>query len=103
MITFSDYSGRTVRLTDERRGHLLSHPEMVGLEPLLGIAIASPDVVVRSRSDDTVLLYYHGTETESFGSKLLCVVVKHLPADSYVITAYLTDKIKAGETLWKRP
>lgn len=103
MTTFLDYAGRTVRLTDERRAHLLSHPEMVGLEPLLGVAIASPAVVVRSRSDDTVLLYYRDAESEQFGSKLLCVVIKHLPDNSFVITAYLTDKIKAGETIWTRP
>jgi hypothetical protein len=103
MTTFLDYAGRTVRLTDERRGHLLSHPEMASLEPILGLAIAAPLVVVRSRSDDTVLLYYLAAETEQFGPKLLCVVVKHLPSDSFVVTAYLTDKIKVGETIWKRP
>lgn len=69
---------------------------------MLGVAIATPDIVVRSRSDDTVLLYYRNAETEHFGPKLLCVVVKHLPSDSFVITAYLTDKIKAGETLCTR-
>jgi hypothetical protein len=50
-----------------------------------------------------VLLYYRDAESEQFGSKLLCVVIKHLPDDSFVITAYLTDKIKAGETIWTRP
>lgn len=102
MTNFTDYAGRTVRLTDERRGHLLSHPEMVALEPMLADAIASPEVVVRSRSDDTVLLYYRPAVTAEFGSKLLCVVVKHLPIDAFVITAYLTGKIKAGETVWTR-
>ena len=42
MILFKDYAGQTVRLTDERRRHLLSHPEMAGLEPLLERAIAAP-------------------------------------------------------------
>lgn len=103
MIFFTDYAGRTVRLTDERRAHLLSHPEMVLLEPALGAAIASPEVVVRSRTDDTVLLYYRGAVTHEFGAKWLCVVIKHLPEDAFVITAYLTDKIKAGEALWTKP
>lgn len=56
MTLFTDYAGRTVRLTDERRRHLLSHPEMAALEPLLPSVIASPDRVVRSLTDDTVLL-----------------------------------------------
>lgn len=103
MTRFTDYAGREVRLTDERRRHLLSHPEMVWIEPLLERAIASPERVVRSLTDDTVLLYYREAATPEFGEKLLCVVIKHLPSDSFVITAYLTDKIKRGETLWKRP
>lgn len=54
MTLFTDYAGRAVRLTDERRRHLLSHPEMVAIEPLLERAIVSPERVVRSVSDDTV-------------------------------------------------
>ena len=34
------------------------------------------------------------------GDKYLCVVVKVLPADAFVLTAYLTDKVKKGEQLW---
>ncbi len=63
MTRFTDYAGRDVRLTDERRRHLLSHPEMVALEPLLERAIALPECVVRSVSDDTVLLYYRDAST----------------------------------------
>jgi len=29
---YTDYAGRQVRLTDERRAHLLAHPEMAVLE-----------------------------------------------------------------------
>jgi hypothetical protein len=36
------------------------------------------------------------------GGKWLCVVVKYLPDDAFVITAYLTETIKAGETLWPK-
>lgn len=102
-MVLTDYAGRTVRLTAERRAHLLEHPEMSELEPILPEAIASPDVVVRSRTDDTVLLYYRQTVTVAFGDKLLCVVIKHLPEDAFVITAYLTDKIKTGDVLWTKP
>jgi hypothetical protein len=34
------------------------------------------------------------------GGKWLCVVVKCLQDDAFVVTAYLTDKPKAGENLW---
>lgn len=76
---------------------------MAALESALADAIASPEVVVRSNTDDTVLLYYRQETTHEFGEKLLCVVIKHLPENSFVITAYLTDKIKTGELLWKKP
>jgi hypothetical protein len=36
------------------------------------------------------------------GGKWLCVVVKYLPDDAFVITAYFTDKVKAGEILWPK-
>jgi hypothetical protein len=32
--------------------------------------------------------------------KWLCVVVKYAENDAFVVTAYLTDKPKAGEDLW---
>jgi hypothetical protein len=34
------------------------------------------------------------------GGKWLCVVVKYEENDAFVVTAYLTDKPKAGEDLW---
>ncbi len=30
----------------------------------------------------------------------LCVVVKYPPHDGFVVTAYLTDQLKAGDTIW---
>lgn len=102
MKVFTDYAGRAVRLTEERRGHLLTHPEMATLESSLSDAIASPEVVVRSQTDGMVLLYYHPAATLDFGDKLLCVVIKYQPEDAFVITAYLTDRMKMGEVLWKK-
>jgi hypothetical protein len=34
------------------------------------------------------------------GDKYLCVVVKEGAADAFIVTAYLTDKVKKGERLW---
>jgi hypothetical protein len=31
-----------------------------------------------------------------------CVVVKYLPKDAFVVTAYLTDQPKTGEALWPK-
>jgi len=35
------------------------------------------------------------------GAKWLCVVVKQLDDDAFIITAYLTDKVKQGVDLWQ--
>jgi hypothetical protein len=36
------------------------------------------------------------------GSKWLCVVVKYVENDAFIVTAYLTEKPKAGEDLWPK-
>jgi hypothetical protein len=59
-------------------------------------------VVVRSNSDESVELFYEFFTDTIVGDKWLCVVVKNLENDFFVITAYFTDKIKKGEELWKR-
>ena len=46
---------------------------------------------------DPLLSRIHGTKV---GDKWLCVVVKCLADDAFIITAYLTDKLKKGTLLW---
>ena len=42
-----------------------------------------------------------GLETSIFvGDKYLCVVVKVQAEDAFVVTAYMTDKVKKGNVLW---
>jgi hypothetical protein len=95
-----DHHGQAIRLTDERLGHLLEHPEMAGLESAIGEALAEPDRVVQSLADAQVRLYYRWLSGTSVGDKHLCVVVKYLADDAFVVTAYLTDSIKKGTRLW---
>jgi hypothetical protein len=47
-----------------------------------------------------VRLYYRWQAGTAVGDKHLCVVVKLLDADAFVITAYLTDSLKKGPHLW---
>jgi hypothetical protein len=95
-----DHQGRAIRLTDERRNHVLQHPEMVGLDEDIERALATPDSVVESVSDTETWLYYRSLAQTLVGPKYLCVVVKVLPGDAFVITAYLTDNVKKGRVLW---
>ncbi len=100
MKVLQDYQGRNVRLMDERLRHILEHPEMAGLEGALGETLRVPEIVMQSSSDQTAELnyrYYLGTKV---GDKWLCVVVKSGLEDAFVVTAYLTDRVKKGIQLW---
>ena len=96
----SDYQGQFIRLTLERRLHILEHPEMAALDSAIAQTLADPDSVIQSSSDPAVRLYHRYYEATPVGGKYLCVVVKVLPDDAFVITAYLTDSVKKGPALW---
>lgn len=82
--------------------HILQHQEMAGLEREIEQVLQSPAEVRVSRSDDTAQLFYEFYAQTRVGGKWLCVVVKYPPDDAFVVTAYLTDQLKAGETLWPK-
>ncbi len=56
--------------------------------------VARPDAVTPSTSDKTVSLYYREYELEDLGTKYLCAVVKRGESDSFIVTAYVTNRIK---------
>jgi len=72
-----DFQGRPVRLTDERRQHILEHPEMAGMESALADTLRDPQLVIRSRTDETATLNYRYYLHTLVGGKWLCVVVKY--------------------------
>ena len=102
MKTFKDYTGRSVRLTDERLKHILDHPEMKKMAAAIGQTLAEPQQVIQSLSDKEAKLYYRYYLGTKVGDKYLCVVVKVSKNDAFVLTAYLTDVIKKGELIWLR-
>ena len=100
MKMLDDCFGHKVRLTDERLAHILEHPEMAGMAGEIERVLRTPQLVRRSRSDDVVRLYYEFYAQTLVGGKWLCAVVKYVPDDAFIVTAYLTDKPKPGEDLW---
>jgi len=98
--TLYDYTGRAIRLTDERLAHIRWHPEMTGLESAVEETLLRPLRVVESLSDPQARLYYRYYVGTRVGDKYLCVVVKVVGEDAFVLTAYLTDTIKKGRQLW---
>jgi hypothetical protein len=73
---------------------------MRGSEAAIGVTLAYPDRVLESLFDPDIRLYYRSYRETAVGAKHLCVVVKISEQDAFVLTAYLTDRIKRGWRLW---
>ncbi len=57
MKLFNDIHGRQIRLTSERQEHIeIDHPEMSGQLDNLRNTLINPDMIVKSRTDDSVEL-----------------------------------------------
>jgi hypothetical protein len=76
----------------------VKHPVMAGREKDVKKTLESPDEVRRSRSDPAVYLFYKSERTERW----VCAVAKHLETEGFLITAYPTDSIKEGVTIWPK-
>jgi hypothetical protein len=61
-----------------------------------------PEVIVASVSDETVELFYKYFLNTPVGDKWLCIVVKNLTIDFFIITLYYTDSIKKEERYGKK-
>ncbi len=95
-----DHEGRRIRLSEERYAHTLEHPEMARMPAAIADALLYPDRGVESVGDQSVRLYYRFHERTMVGGKHVCVVVKLGRQDAFVLTAYLTDRVKRGVLLW---
>jgi len=101
-LDLRDVWGNSIIITEERKAHLLEHPEMQEQENRLAETLLEPDTVIQSQSDNTVRLFHRFYRELAIGDKYLCVVVKYAKGDVFIITAYFTDKVKRGEVLWKK-
>jgi hypothetical protein len=73
---------------------------MVALRGAIGETLREPEAVMRSASDPLARLYYRFYHCTMVGGKHLCVVVKVRQDDAFVVTAYLTDRVKKGTVIW---
>jgi hypothetical protein len=98
-----DHRGRGIRLTDERFDHMQTHhPEMSGQLDRISETLSVPDMIVRSKIDASVELFYKHYVGSPVSDKFLCTVVKTSGNDHFIITAYYTDTVKRGEVLWEK-
>lgn len=99
-MEFVNKFNRNIRLTNERWKHITdTDPELQNLLNELGGALKEPEIVKNSVNNEDVVLFYRFYE-HIYKGKYMCVVVKL--NDESIITAYITDRIKRGEVVWKK-
>ncbi len=74
----------------------IKHPVMEGKEDIVKNILKAPDEIRRSKIDKEIFLYYKKLD------KLYCAVARHLNGTGFLITAYPTDKVKEGDSIWKK-
>jgi hypothetical protein len=99
-MELKDRFSRRIKLTKERWNHIVkTHPELKDrLEDLKG-ALEDPELIKRSIYDENVALFYRYYE-HIYEGKHMCIVVR-LDEES-IVTAYITDRVKKGEVVWKK-
>lgn len=89
--------GFTVRTSETYWQKLIGkHPDIEDLLELIQQALTSPDEIRRSSRDPKVLLFYLTLKEKRW----IVAVARRLNGDGFLITAYQTDAIKEGETIW---
>lgn len=71
---------------------IIKHPSIGSKEKEARETLRSPDIIRVSNSDEKVFLYY-----KKYFKNYLCVVVKHENGRGFIITVYITNKIKEGK------
>lgn len=91
--------GFYVHCTEEywQRKIITVHPVMTDRHMDVQQTLSTPQEVRLSRSDSSVYLFY-AADTK----RLVCAVARDTGNEGFLITAYPADKMKQGETVWKK-
>ncbi|MCK4428953.1 MAG: DUF4258 domain-containing protein [Candidatus Aenigmarchaeota archaeon] len=77
----------------------IKHPHIRSKENEIINTLKNPEIIRQSKRDKNVYLFYRKTIYYS-KQYYLCVIINK--EKGFVITAYITDKIKEGEEIWKK-
>ena len=102
MKIINNFEGHMIRLTDERMKHILLHSEMKEFKSEIEDTIRNPQYIIQSMADKKVKHYLKFYITKQFSGKYLCVVVKFLEDDAFIITSYLIRELLKGEIIWHK-
>ena len=97
-----DVFGKSVSLTESRLEHILERPEMRGQLERIKETLADPDIIKESNHDSSVWLFYRFYTVTPVTEKYLLVAVRLFDGSSSIITAFYTDKIKKGASIWEK-
>ena len=76
---------------------ILKHPDLADKLESVKQALSVPDEIRRSSRDAGVLLFYLAGE-----HRWVVAVTRRAERAGFLITAYQTDAIKEGETIWHK-
>ena len=86
--------GNIIRLTEERWIHITSsHPEMAFLLEGVLNTIAAPDIIFKGDFGESI-------SVKKINDKYLVVPYKE-EEDGFIITAYITKKLRGREIIWE--
>lgn len=90
--------GVLIRTTKEYWQKIITtkHPSIAKYEDKVKETLKDPDEIWRSKQDEEVYLYY-----KNIGKLYVCVIIDQVMInEGYIVTAYLTDRIKEGEQIY---
>jgi len=100
-LLYLDLYENSIDLTEERWLHIIKeHPEVKMHKDKIKEVLSDPDYIKKSSRDENVILYYKWYGDIYSGKYFLAIVKKGIRF--FVLTCYITDMIKKGETLWER-
>lgn len=102
VVVYTDYEGRSIRLTNERKEHILEHVEMHGQLDRIRETLKSPELVIATNLDEAIHVYHRYYAQTPVTSKHLHVAVKLLEGDAFVVTAFFSNRVKKGTKIWPR-
>ena len=102
-MDFTDFKGKTIRLTDERWSHINQfHPETIGQIQFIGETIHDPDLVQSGMKDELLAIKKYA-KTPISEHKYCIVVYKYDDVDGFIITAYFSRRPSFRRNLvWKK-
>jgi hypothetical protein len=90
--------GFRVRTSPEYWAKVVSkHPDLAGGLEMVKQTLADPDEIRRSSRDEKILLCYRVG-----GRHWIVAVARRRNGDGYLVTAYRTDALKEGESVWHK-